>query len=486
MGADDEPAKSLPLAMQRLFYRLQTAASAVSTKELTRSFGWDAVDSFTQHDASELERVMFESLEESMKSSEVENEIDNLFRGELEQVVRCVNVPYESRRGETFYDMALTVTGMKSMDESLKDFFLEEALDGDNQYRAEGYEELQDAKKGYVVKKWPAVLHVSLKRFEMDYMHDVTVKVNDEFAFEDVMDLAPYVDAEAAAAPGAPTTRYRLHGVLVHWGDFHAGHYFSYIKAQARGGGTEWFKFNDEKVTVATEREAIAQNFGGDETYTLGMGKEFTQKNVSNAYFLVYYREDMVEQLLRPLAPEEAPPAMVARLEEERRTREEREKAASTAHLYATVKVVGDPQLRAWEGETELTNWEAPPQRRYKVLNATSLNDLKASVEVDFGVPAARQRFWSWTERQNKTFRPREQLTGAEEGGPISAMGSQYQTLRLLLADTADTETVALDAEGDESGGRKYRRLRSTVSSRHRRTDAFAPCVCGYVRVPRC
>lgn len=41
---------SLPLALQSLFYKMQFGDSAVSTIGLTRSFGWDSADSFTQHD----------------------------------------------------------------------------------------------------------------------------------------------------------------------------------------------------------------------------------------------------------------------------------------------------------------------------------------------------------------------------------------------------------------------------------------------------
>jgi ubiquitin carboxyl-terminal hydrolase 7 len=38
----------LVLALQRVFFRLQTAAEAVSTKELTQAFGWDSSEAFMQ------------------------------------------------------------------------------------------------------------------------------------------------------------------------------------------------------------------------------------------------------------------------------------------------------------------------------------------------------------------------------------------------------------------------------------------------------
>lgn len=39
----------------------------MSTKDLTKSFGWDYQDAFMQHDVQELNRVLVEKLEERMK-----------------------------------------------------------------------------------------------------------------------------------------------------------------------------------------------------------------------------------------------------------------------------------------------------------------------------------------------------------------------------------------------------------------------------------
>ena len=64
---NDMPSGSIPLALQSLFYKLQYSDSSVATKELTKSFGWDTYDSFTQHDVQELNRVLSEKLEDKMK-----------------------------------------------------------------------------------------------------------------------------------------------------------------------------------------------------------------------------------------------------------------------------------------------------------------------------------------------------------------------------------------------------------------------------------
>ena len=60
-------ANNIPLALQALFYRLQFGETSVSTKDLTKSFGWDYQDAFMQHDVQELSCVLIDKLEERMK-----------------------------------------------------------------------------------------------------------------------------------------------------------------------------------------------------------------------------------------------------------------------------------------------------------------------------------------------------------------------------------------------------------------------------------
>lgn len=68
---EDDPDNSVALAMQRVFYELQFSSAPVGTKKLTKSFGWDSVDSFLQHDVQELCRVLIDNLENKMKSNAV-------------------------------------------------------------------------------------------------------------------------------------------------------------------------------------------------------------------------------------------------------------------------------------------------------------------------------------------------------------------------------------------------------------------------------
>jgi ubiquitin carboxyl-terminal hydrolase 7 len=110
---DDQPNGSIPLALQRLFYRLQFLNAPVSTTELTNSFGWGTRDVFMQHDVQELNRVLQDKIEEKMKGTTEEGAVAKLFRGKMVSYIKCLKVDYESKREEEFYDVSLVVKGAK-------------------------------------------------------------------------------------------------------------------------------------------------------------------------------------------------------------------------------------------------------------------------------------------------------------------------------------------------------------------------------------
>jgi ubiquitin carboxyl-terminal hydrolase 7 len=200
--------QSMPLALQRVFVQLQRSPDPVSTTGLTESFGWNSAEAFVQHDAQEFERILLDGLENGMKSSEkklvadgttltpstpsgmqidsptskvtegsLQEQLKRLFCGKMESYVKCVNVDYESRRGEEFWDLQLNVKGFKNLRESFENLIAVEMMDGENQYRAEGYG-LEDAEKGVTFLTFPPVLHMQLKRFSYDFNREAIVKVH--------------------------------------------------------------------------------------------------------------------------------------------------------------------------------------------------------------------------------------------------------------------------------------------------------------------
>ncbi|ETK75851.1 hypothetical protein L915_17613 [Phytophthora nicotianae] len=268
--AQEDTNDSVSLALQRVFYRLQRQRKAVSTKELTRSFGWSAIDSFMQHDVQELYRILCDRLEEKMKNTPVDSAIQKLFEGKVRSFVQCVNVEFQSSREERFYDLQLDVKGCKNLMQSFRKYVEEEMLDGDNQYEAEGHGK-QDAKKGIEFLTFPPVLNIQLKRFEYDAMRDGMVKVHDRFEFPKTLVLDEFIsndqEKEEESKDPAPRYIYHLHSVLVHSGDVHGGHYYVFIRPGKHiATSTDWFRFDDDQITRVDEQVAIEGNFGSGGT----------------------------------------------------------------------------------------------------------------------------------------------------------------------------------------------------------------------------
>ena len=73
-------------------------------------------------------------------------------------------------------DIQLNVKGVHNLADSLKEYLAIETMEGDNQYRAEGFG-LQDARKGVVFESFPPILHLQLQRFEFNYDREQHTKV---------------------------------------------------------------------------------------------------------------------------------------------------------------------------------------------------------------------------------------------------------------------------------------------------------------------
>lgn len=301
---DEESFSNSAYTLQRLFYQLQSSANAVGTNELTKSFGWETRHIFEQQDVQELSRKLMERMEEKMKGTEAENVLSRLFCGKVRTYISCINVEYESRRVEDYWDIQLNVNGLKDVEASFRDYVQVETMDGENQYFAGDTFKLQDAKKGVIFESFPEVLHLQLKRFQYDIDRDAMMKINDRYEFPDSFDAAPYL---ADDADKSESWIYQLHGVLVHSGDLNAGHYYAFIKPTKDG----WFyKYDDDRVTKATMREVLEDNYGGEYILPNGQAAKVKSKPVlrhNSAYMLVYIRQSRVDQVLLPVTEEDIP-----------------------------------------------------------------------------------------------------------------------------------------------------------------------------------
>ncbi|KAJ5573764.1 Ubiquitinyl hydrolase 1 [Penicillium hispanicum] len=405
--------------LQRLFFNLQTSDTAVSTTELTTSFGWDSRQAFEQQDVQELSRKLMERLEEKMKGTVAEKALPDLFVGKTKTYISCINVDYESSRVEEFWDIQLNVRGNKTLDDSFRDYIQVETLEGENKYDAGPPYGLQDAKKGVIFESFPPVLHLHLKRFEYDLNLLTMMKVNDRHVFPMEFDASPYLSENADKSE---PWIYELHGVLVHSGGLDAGHYYAFLKPTKDG---HWYRFDDDRVNRATEKEVLEENYGGE--YELANGaagvrqpytRTLSTKRSMNAYMLVYVRKTKVDDVLPPITKEDVPSHIETKLAEDRAEMLRRKKEREESHLYTTIGVLTEKSFQSHHG-FDLTSMDLPADdpalpSQYRVLRTKKVSEFAKEIAEERGINADAIRFWVMVNRQNKTTRPDQVITDPE------------------------------------------------------------------------
>ncbi|UKK01199.2 ubiquitinyl hydrolase 1 [Theileria orientalis] len=307
------------LALQNLFYMLKYSEDPPGCKELVRSFGWKLADLFTQQDSHELLKLLLDKMEEQMKGTSVEGSVKNIFEGEMETYIECIDIDYKSCRKETFEDIQLDVQGCSNIYESLDRLTEPELLAGENMYEAKGYGK-QRANKGIRFLNFPPVVIFLLKRFTFDLQMMDTVKLNTRFEFYKEINLSRYIEPQGEGASkqasesrgkkgshkGEDQYEYILQAVAVHHGSINSGHYYAFTKSS-----NNWYRFDDETVTKASEYAVIDDNFGGEEqecynyltTNTSSHGmynniNRFRKNKAYNAYILMYVLKSKKDEIL--------------------------------------------------------------------------------------------------------------------------------------------------------------------------------------------
>ncbi|XP_051113564.1 ubiquitin C-terminal hydrolase 12-like isoform X2 [Andrographis paniculata] len=424
----DEPAKSIPLALQRLFYKLQYSKSSVATNELTGSFGWNRLDvSNTQHDVQEINRLLCEALEEFLKGTAVDGAIKQLFEGHHKNYIECIYVDYSSSKMESFYDLQLDVKGCRDVYASLDKFVEVEYLDNDNKYHAEHFG-LQDARKGILFMDFPPVLQLHLKRFEYDVDRGIMVKINDRYEFPIQLDLDK--DDGKYLSPEADRTKrnlYALHSVLVHVGGIHGGHYYAFIRPDL--SNNQWYKFDDEQVTRQDMETIIEGLYGSEEHDTRSFSR--MGMRASNAYMLVYIRESDKEQILCDADEND----IAIHLKEMLRRELGGKKEIAETDAHAIVKVATDDDIFKQIGsDTYFDLVDFDKVKSFHVRRSMPAKVLKEVVAKKIDVLSRYMRFWVCAERKNGSCRPLRALQDVSQSvEDLTDLYGKDGTLKLFV-----------------------------------------------------
>ena len=292
--------------LQKLFYRLQNPIRKIEqTVDLTKSFQWNNNEVYIQQDIEELCRVLFEAIEISIGT--YDNFINELYRGNYQSIIQCLECNNKSINEDTFLDLSLPVINIfegihnKSLGMALMNFIKPEKLEKDNQYFCSKCNKKVDALKYMKFEKFPKILFIQLGRFFYDFQINTKNKLHNKIPFPLILNCNKYLNdyKDIIYNPNEDENDnfciqyseeiinnylkegpnvYELFSIVIQSGTANGGHYFAYIKSFE---DNKWYNFNDSHVSEINI-ENIINVFGNDDL----INKNFASS--TTAYCLMY------------------------------------------------------------------------------------------------------------------------------------------------------------------------------------------------------
>ncbi|XP_074523460.1 ubiquitin carboxyl-terminal hydrolase 24 isoform X2 [Halichoeres trimaculatus] len=282
-----------------------------------------------QQDAYEFFTSLVDQLDEHLKKMGREQIFKNTFQGIFSDQKICKDCPHRYEREETFMALNLGVTSCQSLEISLDQFVRGEVLEGSNAYYCEKCKEKRTTVKRTCIKSLPSVLCIHLMRFGFDWESGRSIKYDEQIRFPWVLNMEPYTvsgmarqdcsseggegrgDSTSGGSPRKKVTmseNYELVGVVVHSGQAHAGHYYSFIKDRRGNARGRWYKFNDNVVEEFDMNDETLEYecFGGEyrpKVYDQSNPYPDVRRRYWNAYMLFYQK---ISDLNSPVLPKKS------------------------------------------------------------------------------------------------------------------------------------------------------------------------------------
>lgn len=187
--AYDDPQKSLPLALQHLFYKLKYWNTGVEMKDTVNALDWDFNGVCLQHDVLEIQHRLFGTLDKEEKARSVIDYISELLIGEYSMHNECPTTPEASMDKQSYMGITLDVLECRDIYDSLEKFCQIDGLEEDDQRRkiSQG---LVQSKSYALFDSFPAVLLFNLKRFHHNPDRNAILKVSHPLCFRSGEGLA--------------------------------------------------------------------------------------------------------------------------------------------------------------------------------------------------------------------------------------------------------------------------------------------------------
>ncbi|KAI9256487.1 hypothetical protein BDA99DRAFT_516547 [Phascolomyces articulosus] len=353
---------SILAALQELFYQLQFSSKTVETTELTKAFGWDALELFIEHDLFEVKEVLQASLERSNPS------LPGLYR-------RLFGIRYAN--GKCDYDFQLDMDGIPTLDQALSNHVFE---------------------RGNEIDQLPPILHIALKRMRYNKTQKRMEKIKDRFTYPLEIDLDPFL---GQYSDRSESHVYVLQSVIAHGerslssGYLSSGYYHTYIRPTCKGN--QWIKFSDEQVHPVKESDVLEGNYGGPP-----LDKPDSPARIESAYILSYIRKSRLEEVLPEIPVADIPKTIATRIAQKQRG------TTTTRRVWA----VTEESFKEFNNQFDMLNLEHTSSKSLTYdKTKTTMGDLEKMVkEALFPGKETKCRLWVIIKRMNGTFRPDEAL----------------------------------------------------------------------------
>ena len=195
--------------------------------------------------------------------------ISDLFMGVFCNEIKCTECNNVNVNFETFMTLSLAIptTGTTTLDACLRNFTVEEHLNGENQYNCDICNRKVNAIKKSSIWKIPDYLIVQLKRFNI-HGH-TTYKVSTRVTLDDIdsINLKQYTVCDSlfdTQQTESPT--YKLYASIHHTGGLSGGHYYAHRRNPLND---EWYECDDAQVSHVPKSLIADQISGAASTYMM-------------------------------------------------------------------------------------------------------------------------------------------------------------------------------------------------------------------------
>ncbi|KAM5508189.1 ubiquitin-specific protease ubp15 [Microsporum canis] len=416
-------------ALQRVFCSLQKESSAVSPAKLTDSFGWRAMQLFEPQDAQEFLTLLLDSVAERLKITPCRDAFKNLFTIKSRTNYSCVKVACKWFMEEESMHIRLNVRKCRTLIDSFKDYTSSELI---KNYMTGGIVGEQDVTRHTSFDHLPSVLPIYLNRVEFDIKANVLRKLTDYHEFPEEIDMSKYLSDETDRSE---LWNYILFGVVVHASGRSNAHYYTFIRPKPEG---HFYKFDDDRVTLATMKEAMNDNFGVSDTKTQAPIKVLEPYYTANKYqektatMLIYIRKSeaniILADVLQSDIPERIHPSpftpqqqdnlmelysssLIKEGAEAINAQKKELKAHSTAGSDMSIRLFSVNDFHNYRGfdlmpSASSDSKPASPLSYDRIPENMLVQALITTVTSDLNIPGKDIRIWPFITRQNGTIRP--------------------------------------------------------------------------------